>query len=143
MSVKQISVFVENKKGGLYEVTSVLNNAGIDIRALSIADTTDYGILRLIVSDHKKAFEVLKAEGIIASITDVLGIEAPDVPGGFSQAIKVLSDADIAVEYAYAFITRHEGAACVIIRVEDNAKAANLLGKAGISLIEADKAFAK
>ncbi|MBQ4603140.1 MAG: acetolactate synthase [Clostridia bacterium] len=141
MSVKQISVFVENKKGGLYEVTSVLNTAGVDIRALSIADTTDYGILRLIVSDYKKALEALKTEGIIASVTDVLGIEVSDTPGGFSEAVKILSDADIAVEYAYAFITRHEGAACVIIRVEDNAKAANILGKAGISLIEADKAF--
>lgn len=141
MSVKQISVFVENKKGGLYEVTSVLNNAGIDIRALSIADTTDYGILRLIVSDHEKALEALKADGIIASVTDVLGIEVSDTPGGFSEAVKVLSDADITIEYAYAFITRHEGAACVIIRVEDNAKAANILGKAGISLIDAEKAF--
>lgn len=143
MSVKQISVFVENKQGGLYEVTSVLNKAGVDIRALSIADTTDYGILRLIVSDPEKALEALKADGIIASVTDVLGIEVPDSPGGFSQAIKVLADAEITVEYAYAFITRHEGAACVIIRVEDIAKAANVLGKAGISLIEADKAFAK
>lgn len=141
MSVKQISVFVENKKGGLYEVTSVLNKASVDIRALSIADTTDYGILRLIVSDYKKALETLKAEGIIASVTDVLGIEVSDTPGGFSEAVKILCDADIAVEYAYAFITRHEGKACVIIRVEDNAKAANVLGKAGISLIEADKAF--
>lgn len=141
MSVKQISVFVENKKGGLYEVTSVLNNAGVDIRALSIADTTDYGILRLIVSDYKKALEALKADGIIASVTDVLGIEVSDTPGGFSEAVKILADADIAIEYAYAFITRHEGAACVIIRVEDNAKAANVLGKAGISLIEAEKAF--
>lgn len=141
MSVKQISVFVENKKGGLYEVTSVLNKANVDIRALSIADTTDYGILRLIVSDYKKALEALKTEGIIASVTDVLGIEVSDTPGGFSEAVKILSDADIAVEYAYAFITRHEGKACVIIRVEDNAKAANILGKAGISLIEADKAF--
>ncbi len=141
MSVKQISVFVENKKGGLYEVTSVLNNAGVDIRALSIADTTDYGILRLIVSDCEKALEALKADGIIASVTDVLGIEVADTPGGFSEAVKVLSDADITIEYAYAFITRHEGSACVIIRVEDNAKAANVLGKAGISLIEAGKAF--
>ena len=141
MSVKQISVFVENKQGGLYEVTSVLNKANVDIRALSIADTTDYGILRLIVSDNEKALEALKADGIIASVTDVLGIEVSDTPGGFSEAVKILSDADIAVEYAYAFITRHEGAACVIIRVEDNAKAANVLGKAGISLVEADKAF--
>ncbi len=141
MSVKQISVFVENKQGGLYEVTSVLNKANVDIRALSIADTTDYGILRLIVSNHEKALEALKADGIIASVTDVLGIEVSDTPGGFSEAVKVLSDADITIEYAYAFITRHEGSACVIIRVEDNAKAANILGKAGISLIEADKAF--
>lgn len=143
MSVKQISVFVENKQGGLYEVTSVLNNANVDIRALSIADTTDYGILRLIVSDHEKALEALKADGIIASVTDVLGVEISDVPGGFSGVVKILADANITIEYAYAFITRHEGAACVIVRVEDNAKAANVLGKAGISLIEADKAFSK
>ena len=90
MSVKQISVFVENKKGGLYEVTSVLNKANVDIRALSIADTTDYGILRLIVSNCEKALEALKAEGIIASVTDVLGIEVSDTPGGFSEAVKIL-----------------------------------------------------
>ena len=143
MNIKQLSIFVENKKGRLAEITEIISKAGANIRALSIADTTDYGILRLIVSDHEKALEALKADGIIASVTDVLGIEVSDVPGGFSGAVKVLADADITIEYAYAFITRHEGSACVIIRVEDNAKAANILGKAGISLIEADKAFSK
>lgn len=141
MPMKQISVFVENKAGRLTDITHVLEQAEIDIRALSVADTTNYGILRLIVSDPDKAESVLKDAGMTVSITTVLGIGIPDVPGGFSKAIRVLSDKGISVEYAYAFITPRVGTAYVIIRVEDNEKAAKVLRDSGFDLIEQDEIF--
>lgn len=143
MAIKQISVFIENRLGRLYEITSVLEKEGIDIRALSIADTTDYGILRLIVSDPDRALRAFKARGLTASATEVLGVEIEDVPGGFSRAVKALSDGGVGIEYAYAFITPKVGAACVIIRVADNGAAAAILEKAGIALIPQEKAFSK
>ncbi|MGN0544935.1 MAG: ACT domain-containing protein [Acutalibacteraceae bacterium] len=143
MAISQISVFVENRSGRLADITAVLAQNGIDIRALSVADTSDYGILRLIVNDPKSAVSVLKNAGMTASATQVLGIAIPDEPGGLARAIKVLSDADISVEYAYAFITPAVGNAYVIIRVEDNDKAAEILKAANIELIEQDDIFKK
>lgn len=106
-----------------------------------MADTTNYGILRLIVSDPDKAENALHEAGMTVTITTVLGIGIPDVPGGFSKAIRVLSDENISVEYAYAFITPRVGKAYVIIRVEDNEKAAQVLKEKGITLIEQDDIF--
>lgn len=143
MAISQISVFVENRPGRLADITAVLAKNSIDIRALSVADTSDYGILRLIVNDPESAVRVLKDEGMTASATQVLGIIIPDEPGGLARAIKVLSDAQISVEYAYAFITPSVGNAYVIIRVEDNDKAAEILKSAGIALIEQDDIFKK
>lgn len=143
MAISQISVFVENRPGRLADITAVLAKNSIDIRALSVADTSDYGILRLIVNDPKSAVEALRSEGMTASATQVLGIIIPDEPGGLARAIKVLSDAQISVEYAYAFITPSVGNAYVIIRVEDNDKAAEILRGAGIELIEQDDIFKK
>ena len=140
MAISQISVFVENRPGRLADITAVLAKNSIDIRALSVADTSDYGILRLIVNDPKSA---LRSEGMTASATQVLGIIIPDEPGGLARAIKVLSDAQISVEYAYAFITPSVGNAYVIIRVEDNDKASEILKGAGIELIEQDDIFKK
>lgn len=143
MAISQISVFVENRPGRLADITAVLAKNSIDIRALSVADTSDYGILRLIVNDPKSAVEVLRSEGMTASATQVLGIIIPDEPGGLARAIKVLSDAQISVEYAYAFITPSVGNAYVIIRVEDNDKASEILKGARIELIEQDDIFKK
>ncbi len=143
MAISQISVFVENRPGRLADITAVLAKNSIDIRALSVADTSDYGILRLIVNDPKSAVEALRSEGMTASATQVLGIIIPDEPGGLARAIKVLSDAQISVEYAYAFITPSVGNAYVIIRVEDNDKASKILKGAGIELIEQDDIFKK
>nr|HQH63896.1 ACT domain-containing protein [Clostridiales bacterium] len=98
MPINQISIFVENKTGRLAHITSILAKRNIDIRALCIADTTDFGVLRLIVSRPEEALKALKSEGLAASSTEVLAIGIPDVPGGFAQAIKVLSDAGIGVE---------------------------------------------
>ncbi|MDD6219788.1 MAG: ACT domain-containing protein [Clostridia bacterium] len=143
MAISQISVFVENRPGRLADITAVLAENGIDIRALSIADTSDYGILRLIVNNPDDAVLVLKKEGMTASATQVLGIAIPDEPGGFAKAIRVLADADISVEYAYAFITPNIGKAYVIIRVENNEKAAAALTRAGIELIDQAEIFTK
>ena len=143
MAISQISVFVENRPGRLADITAVLAKNSIDIRALSVADTSDYGILRLIVNDPKSAVEALRSEGMTASATQVLGIIIPDEPGGLARAIKVLSDAQISVEYAYAFITPSVGNAYVIIRVEDNDKASEILKGAGIELLEQDDIFKK
>ena len=143
MLVKQLSVFVENKPGKLSAVTRLLADNNIDIRAFSVADSRDFGILRLIVNDPKSAVEALRSEGMTASATQVLGIIIPDEPGGLARAIKVLSDAQISVEYAYAFITPSVGNAYVIIRVEDNDKASEILKGAGIELIEQDDIFKK
>ena len=143
MAISQISVFVENRPGRLADITAVLAENGIDIRALSIADTSDYGILRLIVNNPDDAVSVLKKEGMTASATQVLGIAIPDEPGGFAKAIRVLADADISVEYAYAFITPNIGKAYVIIRVENNEKATAALTRAGIELIDQAEIFTK
>lgn len=136
MPIKQISIFVENKPGRLADITAMLAKKNIDIRALSIADTTDYGILRLIVSNPEKAVEAIRNEGMTVSATNVLGIAIPDVPGGFAKAISILAEKDISVEYAYAFITPEVGQAYIIIRVADNDLASGVLTQAGIKLIE-------
>lgn len=109
MFIKQLSVFVENKSGRLAEITAVLAGAGIDIRALSIADTTNFGILRIIVDKPFEAETALKEAGLTVSLTSVLAIGIPDEPGGFAAAMKALAAAGVGVEYMYAFISRDEG----------------------------------
>lgn len=138
MAIRQISVFVENKPGRLAEITGFLAEGGVSIRAFSIADTTDFGILRLIVSDTQKAAEVLKAAGVAVSITEVVGISIPDVTGAFAKVVKVLADAGENVEYAYAFLTPEAGHAYVIVRVDDNAVATAVLKENGIAVIDED-----
>lgn len=139
MAIRQISVFVENKPGRLAEITGFLAEGGVSIRAFSIADTTDFGILRLIVSDTQKAAEVLKAAGVAVSITEVVGISIPDVTGAFAKVVKVLADAGENVEYAYAFLTPEAGHAYVIVRVDNNEKAAAVLAENGIAVIDESK----
>lgn len=136
MAIQQISVFVENKPGRLADITGVLATGGVSIRAFSIADTTDFGILRLIVSDTEKAAQVLKAAGVAVSITEVVGISIPDVTGSFANVVKVLADAGENVEYAYAFLTPEVGHAYVIVRVDDNEKASAVLRENGITVID-------
>lgn len=135
MTVSQLSIFVENKAGKLVEITEVLGKAGIDIRAMSIADTQDFGILRLIVSDSEKAKKVLTENGNIVSITQVTAVAIDDKPGALTQVIKLLSDNKINIEYMYAFITVSGKHACVVLRVEDNERASDILTEAGIKLV--------
>ena len=136
MIIKQISIFVENKAGRLAEITEAIANAGIDIRALSIADTTDFGILRLIVDKPEDAAAQLKDAGITVSVTNVIAIGIDDVPGAFSKPMKILADAGVDVEYMYAFITRKSEKAYVILRVADNDAAAKVLLDNGVELLD-------
>lgn len=136
MIMNQLSVFVENKRGRLAEITKVLMDNQIDIRALSIADTKEFGILRLIVSEPTKAALVLKEEGFTVSLTKVIGIGIEDKPGGLYHAMEILRDGEISVEYMYAFISRSEKNAYVILRVADNDKAAELLQQGGFQIMD-------
>lgn len=132
MTVKQISVFLENKPGRLAEFTDVLSQNEIDMRALSLAEAEDFGIVRMIVDDIYNASTVLKDAGYVFSITKVLAVVMPDEPGGLSRVIRVLGDNEVNVEYMYAFTTPKKGKACMIFRVEDNQKAVEVLQKNGI-----------
>lgn len=127
MTVKQISIFLENSPGKLQELTNVLEKYEINMQALSLAETTDFGIVRLIVDDPYKASTVLKDEGYVCSITKVLAVEIPDSPGGLAGAIRALGNENINIEYMYAFITKKKDVAYVIFRVEDNEKAIKAL----------------
>ena len=136
MAIQQLTVFVENRRGCLAQITDLLAKNNIDMRALSIADTQDFGILRLIVSDSEKAKTVLQEANILVQITDVIGVRLSDRPGELSAALGALDRAGINVEYLYAFLTRTEQNAYVVLRVEDNEIAASFLGKAGFRMVE-------
>lgn len=136
MLIKQISVFVENKTGRLQETTQVLADAGVNIRALSIADTADFGILRMIVDKPDAAQKALNNASMTMSISSVLALCVEDIPGGFNKAVKVLSDNDISIEYMYAFNTEYHKLASIIIRVNDNQKAIKVLKEADMQLLE-------
>ena len=135
MSVKQISVFVENKPGALFSMTGVLAENHIDMRAFSLAETSDFGIARIIVDDVYKTTTVLRDAGFIHSITNVVGVAIPDVPGGLDQVLKVLAEAQVNIEYMYAFLGGKKDAAYMIFRVEDDAKASSALPEAGIATV--------
>ncbi len=134
MAVSQLSIFAENKRGGLVELTSLLAQSGVDLRALSLADTQDYGIVRLIVSDVDHACAALKDNGIVYSVTNVLAVALDDKPGSLAHAMQVLSDGGVDLEYMYAFLSTH-GYACAIVRVSDNDSAEKLLTDAGFTLL--------
>ena len=134
MTMKQLSVFVENKPGTLAEITGILGENGIDMCALSVADTERYGILRLIVNNPQKAEDALKAAGFKVSLTDVIAIAVSHKPGGLSKALKHVAKAGIAVEYMYAFVSPKADTAYVILRVQDNQKAILALQQGGIRL---------
>ena len=139
MAIKQLTVFVQNKKGTVVSVTDILSQNNINLRALSIAETQDFGILRLIVNDEKAAEAVLAENGYLIKVIDVVGVKIGDAPGKLTAALGVLDKADINVEYLYAFMARTEKHAYVVLRVEDNAVAEAALTNAGFKMIsEAD-----
>lgn len=144
MLIKQISVFVENRPGRLFEITAVLRDAGVDIRALTIADTTDFGILRLIVDNPEKAQKALSDAKMTVSITSVIGVRLPDAPGGLCGVLEALCQAGVSVEYCYAFISHSSNDAHVILRVDKSDKAIETIsGMAdrGYYFLAADKLY--
>lgn len=130
-----MSIFVENRTGTLLEITEILASAGVDIRAMSLADTRDFGILRLIVSDIDKAREALKDNQCVVSVNKVIAVAVPDAPGSLREVVKLLANHQINIEYMYAFITVSGKNACVVLRVEDNEKTSELLKANGIHLV--------
>jgi hypothetical protein len=133
--MKQLTVFVENKKGSVVAVTSILAKSNINLRALSIAETQEFGILRLVVDDEACAERVLAEQGYLIKVIDVVGVKIGDEPGKLTEALAVLDAAGINVEYLYAFMARTEQHAYVVIRVEDNAAAEAALAAAGFRMI--------
>ena len=140
MSVKQISVFLENRPGCLHDMTKALAEAGIDLRGLSLAETSDFGIVRLIVDDVTGTASTLRDAGFVASMTDVLAVEVPNVPGGLNRVLEVLDGAGINVEYMYAILgNKKSDTAYMIFRVNDNSKASSALKASGVRIMGAEE----
>ncbi len=135
MKVKQISIFLENKAGRLAEVTSTLAKASINIMALSLADTSDFGILRLIVDNHEKAKSVLKESGFTVGINTVLVAEVPHIPGGLDKVLQYFSNAGVNVEYMYAYVQKCDNAV-MVFRCSDEEKAIKALTDNGINILK-------
>ena len=138
MKVQQISIFVENKSGRLAEVTNILARQGVNIRALSLADTADFGILRLIVAEPEKTMALLRDNGFTISQNDVVAVEVPDRPGGLAGILDALQGPGINVEYMYAFVHKCEGSAVLIFRFDEIEKAVETLRKAGFRVLNGD-----
>lgn len=129
MLIKQVSVFLENKSGKLSEIISILGENDIDISALSMADTADYGILRVIVNDPEKAEKVLKDQEIIVKVTNVIGVAINDGPGDLAKILKILKNNALSVEYMYACVGKIENSALVVMKVDEAQKALDILAK--------------
>ena len=141
MKVRQISIFLENRSGRLASVLKEVGRAGVNIRALSLADTSDFGILRLIVDNVDKCVKALKDSGHTVSLTEVLAVEVPDHPGGLAGILEKLSEANLNVEYMYAFVCRATEKAVVVFRFEDVNAAISALKKSGISVLPAETVY--
>ncbi|HHW20030.1 MAG TPA: ACT domain-containing protein [Thermodesulfovibrio thiophilus] len=135
MKIKQISIFLENKRGRLYEALNALAEEEINIRALSIADTSEFGILRIIVTDPEKAKEILEKNEFTVKLTNVVAMAVNDKPGGLAEALKYLYDANINIEYIYAFVEKSGQKAVVVLRTENLDKTIVVLQENGITLL--------
>jgi hypothetical protein len=138
MFTKQVSIFLENKKGRLAEVTGLLREEGINIRALQLADTVDFGVLRIIVNDRARCLRVLKEHDLAAQETEVIAVEIEDRPGGLHRIVEVLDRENVNVEYMYTFLGRKGDKAVVVFRSDDAARAAEALAKGGIPILPED-----
>lgn len=134
--IRQVSVFLENKEGRLYEVTERLASEGIDLRALSVADTKDFGVLRLVVNHPDKALEVLKKEGYSVRFTDVVAVAIPDRPGGLAGVLRILHENKLNIEYMYTLVSCVAGEAILVMRFEDGKLAEKVLHKHGVRILE-------
>lgn len=138
MLVKQMSVFVENTTGRLSDLTRILAENDVDLKACTIADTVDFGILRCIVADPEFATNVLKEHGFTASITEVVAVRLEDKPGGFHKVLQILAEAQIGVDYIYSIIKSDEGEAVIMIKVAEPEKAVKILTEKGVGLFGMD-----
>lgn len=141
MKLEQISIFLENKPGGLSSVTKALRDANINIRALSLADTSDFGILRLIVNDVAKAKEILNASGFAVGRTNVVAVEVPDKPGGLHSILEALTLEGVNVEYMYAFVERSGENAVIIFRFDSTDSAIEILQRKGFNVLPGEKVY--
>lgn len=141
MRAEQISVFLENKAGRLAEVTAILSEANVNIRALALADTSDFGVLRLIVNDNAKAVAALKSQGFTVGKTDVAAVEVEDKPGGLHRILDILNKAGINVEYMYAFVTQSGNNAIMIFRFDNIDEAFKLLEENNVKVINGSKVY--
>ena len=139
--VNQLSVFVENRNGAIMEVTGILCGSGIDLRAMSIAESRDFGVVRLLVDKPEEAWTLLKKNGITCALTPVIGVAVPDQPGTFHKMLTALYDAKIIVEYTYAFVAPETGTAYVILRVPDVDLAAKAITGAGMRLLQDEEVY--
>lgn len=135
MTIDQISIFVENKPAKLADILEELGNAGVNLHAMAIADTADFGILRIIADDPQQVKQKLGEAGYVASINQVIAVAVPDAPGGLAKVSRVLADAGMSIEYIYAIIAHGKENAYVIIRVEDNDKALDVLNKNSVKVV--------
>jgi len=142
MKIKQLSVFLENKRGRLYEALKALSDANINIRALSIADTSEFGILRMIVTDPEKAKEILEKNEFTVKLTNVIAMAVKDKPGGLAESLKYLYDANINIEYIYAFVEKSGEKAVVVLRTENLDKTISILQDSNIKLLTWDDVLA-
>jgi hypothetical protein len=136
MFIKQVSVFIENKKGRLAALTKELANSGRDLKALSISDTADFGILRFLSNETEEILPMIKAKGFTATVTDVIAAEVEDKPGGLADMLEILDEAGISIEYLYSFVLSKHGSALIIFRAQDNDVAVELLKAKGIKLVD-------
>ena len=136
MFIKQLSIFIENKVGRLQAIMDTLSENNINIRALSIAETTEFGILRIITPDVDKAKKVLREVDVISKITDVIAVYIDDKAGGLAKMLKSVTDAEINVEYMYAFLGRKEGKALMVLKADDEAAAEKALKEGGIEIAD-------
>ena len=139
--VKQISIFLENKCGRLVRVTQTLGEAKVNIRALSIADTSDFGILRLIVDQPEKALDVLKEKGFMATVTEVIAMEVPDIPGGLAAILSYLEESAINIEYLYSFVEKPAKDALILMRVENIPEALRVLQEKNVPVIGSERIY--
>lgn len=133
MFIKQLSIFIENRKGRLAEITDIIAKHNVNIKALSIADTTNFGILRIIVDDPYSVESILRNNQITVSVTTVIGLAVPDKPGGIAAALSLLSENGITVEYMYGFMSKNETTAFIVLRVDDEFKSQDILKTNGYS----------
>ncbi len=139
MKIKQISVFLENRKGRLWKALNVLSNAGVNIRALSIADTSEVGILRMIVPEPELAEEKLVENNFVVKVNDVIAVEVSDEPGGLDAVLGLLNNADVNVEYLYAFVEKKTNKAIVVIRTEDLNASIRVLEDGGVTILSTEE----